>query len=96
MPVRARGLFWGCGYRVTKKKLTFPTVKNIFSNPHFPIYCFGKSLVFCVVSVTLIAQPKPRLGYTEKKFSVTERQKIGAILSPVRVTLELNLSVTHY
>jgi hypothetical protein len=71
-------------------------MKNIFSNPHFSIYCFGKSLVFCVTSVTLIAQPKPRLGYTGIFFSVTERKKIGAILSLVRVTLTLNLSVTYY
>lgn len=95
-PVRARGLFLAKGYRGYREIHNFP--QWILLHPIFPFFILlsAKSLVFSVTSVTLIAQPNPRLGYTGIFFSVTESQKIGAILSLVRVTLELRLSVTYY
>lgn len=95
-PVRDRGLFLAKGYRGYREIHNFP--QWILLHPILPFFILlsAKSLYFCVFSVTLIAQPKPRQGYTGIFFSVTERQKIGAILSLVRVTLELRLSVTHY
>lgn len=95
-PVRAKGLFLAKGYRGYTDLHNFP--QWIFTTSNFTLFYFTlcKVFVFLCFSVTLIAQTKPRLGYTGIFFSVTERQKIGAIPSLVRVTLELRLSVTHY
>ena len=72
MPVRAKGLFWGCGYTGYTKKVNFCQCNLQFNFFRFSVLVFCKVFEFSVFSVTLIGAASVVLGYTEKKFSVTE------------------------
>ena len=71
-PVRARGLFWGKGYRGYTGFGNF--LQWIFTTLNFPLFYFTlcKVFQFLCVSVTLIAQAILGLGYTDIFSSVTE------------------------
>ena len=69
--VRARGLFWGVGYKSYTYLLNFPQWN--FTILNFPLFYFTlcKVFVFLCNLCNLWLYPKPALGYTGIEVSVT-------------------------